>query len=181
MIFELYPLNEWAKANTNLLLIALNKKTRKYSQYLVHLDTEEALVVKYAEDLQANTAKFLALPTGLMQNLFAVKLPGHENYFYQLKIFENDEQLKNLPHLALVAESAFNFFKHKEKIESTFGQNGYLICEQASQVAAPRLSDAVLSEPQLQRDVIRCQTDLFKLMRNYINIQRPTIRHLELN
>jgi len=167
-MLTLVPIEQWPRANTNLLVISLDRKTRKYKEQLIRFESDDAVLVQTTNDYLTNTRLLFATDTVEFKKQLAKKLIGNEHYFYLIKAFESDTVQPNVPYRCLIAQQTATYFNHA----GTFSvdpevEHGFIICQQDSKQSPGRLSNAVLAEPNIHSDFVNKQIHLITMMHNY--------------
>lgn len=165
----LLPLSDWLQANTNLFILSLDKQTRKYRQYFLKLEHELAMPINTTSDLMFNSRLFLSQTESEMLVTLNRDLPGHENYLFTLKVFENTEGTIGLPLRALLAESIIVHFKRLNKFEMRL-EHGFILTQCVNDVDRPSLPSTILEEPNVNRDVIANQRSVHATLQWYCNL-----------
>ncbi len=169
MNIKLVPLDKWLTANTNLFVISLNKKTRKYTQRLISLDSETAIPINTSADFLTNAQLLLTMSTKEVTDLFCKKLEGHENYVYALKVFENTTGDVRLPLKALFAELVITHYKNSRRLDLS-QKYGFILTQCVTNPEQAALPMHVLEEPNIHKDVIANQRSVHALLHHYCNM-----------
>lgn len=163
------PLDRWLEANTNLLVLSLNKKTRKYKQYFLSIDEDIAVPINSGQDLIFNTRLLLSENEyDLLQTLNRY-MPGDENYIFTLKVFERTDGNPTLPLRALLAQSIVEHFKKLNKYNMQL-EHGFILTQCVSNIDQPSLPKNILEEPNINRDVIAHQRCVHATLNRYCNL-----------
>lgn len=167
-MLTLVPIEKWPKANTNLLVISLNRKTRKYKEQLIRFESDEAVLVQNTNDYLTNTRLLFSMDVNEFKKQLAKTLVGNEHYFYLIKAHESETLQANVPYRCLIAEQTATYFNHTGALTVNPEINhGFIICQQDSSQSPGRLSNAVLAEPNIHSDFVNNQIHLISMMRNY--------------